>query len=225
MRGNTRERIFFQEDDHKWFLATLGRTSRQLGWRVHAYCLMKNHYHLLLETPEANLAVGMQTVNSTYSHQTNRAYDRIGHLFQRRYGSRLLTDGEHMLEVIRYIPLNPVRADLCTEPEMWPWSSYAAMLGLVSRPAFLCTSWTLSRFSSDRRQARELLHRWVGSGAIEKPRGTVQLPLTVLLPPGRLATQQAIRTARFDHGHSARSIARHLGVGHASILRKLHAEL
>jgi len=224
MRGNNRERIFFEEDDPKWFLATLGRTSRELGWRVHSYCLMQNHYHLLLETPEANLAVGMQTLNSTYSHQTNRAYGRIGHLFQRRYGSRLLTDGEHMLEVIRYIPLNPVRADLCAEPEAWPWSSYAATLGLVPRPAFLCTSWTLALFSSDVRNARERLHLWVESGSTKRPRGVVQLPLTALLPPGRLATRQAIRTARYDHGHSARAIARHLGVGHASILRKLHAE-
>ena len=84
---------------------------------------------------------------------------------------RLLTDGEHMLEVIRYIPLNPVRADLCAEPEAWPWSSYAATLGLVPRPAFLCTSWTLALFSSDVRNARERLHLWVESGSTKRPRG------------------------------------------------------
>ncbi len=93
---------------------------------MHAYCLMSNHYHLLIETPEPNIANGMQWLNSTYAHRFNEKYERIGHLFQRRYARRLIVDDEHLREVIRYIPLNPVRAGLCKRPEDWPWSSYRA---------------------------------------------------------------------------------------------------
>ena len=83
---------------------------------MHAYCLMSNHYHLLTETPEPNIAAGMQWLNSTYAHRFNEKYERIGHLFQRRYADGIIQTDEHLHEVIRYIPLNPVRAGSVQAP-------------------------------------------------------------------------------------------------------------
>ena len=97
-------------------LNTIGRAKRRHGWKVHAYCLMSNHYHLLIETPEPNIAVGMQWLNSTYAHRFNEKYERIGHLFQRRYSDGIILTDEHLHEVIRYIPLNPVRARVVQAP-------------------------------------------------------------------------------------------------------------
>ena len=119
---------------------------------MHAYCLMSNHYHLLIETPEPNIAIGMQWLNSTYAHRFNEKYERIGHLFQRRYADGIILTDEHLHEVIRYIPLNPVRAGLCKRPEDWPWSSCRATLGYGPREPFLSVRPTLDRFSPDPRR-------------------------------------------------------------------------
>src|SRR5215831_17300643 len=85
MRGNNRADIFFADDDRNRFLTAVATARYRCGWRLHAYCLMTNHYHLLVETPEPNIAVGMQWLNSRYAHCFNQTYERIGHLFQRRY--------------------------------------------------------------------------------------------------------------------------------------------
>ena len=130
-------------------LNAIGRAKRRHGWKVHAYCLMSNHYHLLIETPEPNIAIGMQWLNSTYAHRFNEKYERIGHLFQRRYADGIILTDEHLHEVIRYIPLNPVRAGLCKRPEDWPWSSCRATLGYGARERFLSVRPTLDRFSPD----------------------------------------------------------------------------
>ena len=81
MRGNNRSEIFNSDEDRGLLLNTIGRSKRRHGWKVHAYCLMSNHYHLLIETPEPNIAIGMQWLNSTYAHRFNEKYERIGHLF------------------------------------------------------------------------------------------------------------------------------------------------
>lgn len=219
MRGNNREPIYFTDEDHQLFLMTLARVRSRFRWRLHAFCLLENHYHLLLELREANLADGMQLLNSMYSHMTNRAHDRIGHLFQRRYAAQLLTREDHLYEVIRYIPLNPVRAQLCRSAEDWAWSSYPAMLGLAPRPRFLTVDWTLRRFAHDMNPAG--LRKWVESGLVEQPRESIQQPLWALLPPGRAASREEIIDAVRRHGHSQRSVARHLRVDPATITRKL----
>ena len=221
MRGNNREAIYFTDDDRQMFLMTLATVRSRFRWRVHAFCLLGNHYHLLVETREANLAVGMQVLNSSYSHITNQKHGRIGHLFQRRYGSQLLADEEHLMEVIRYIPLNPVRAKLCHRPEDWAWSSYPALLGMVPPPRFLTVDWTLRRFAD--RGGATGLRSWVESGAVEQPREVDQQPLDVLLPPGRSASIDVIVAAVDVHGHSQRSVARHLRIDPATINRRLRA--
>jgi REP element-mobilizing transposase RayT len=221
MRGNNRETIYFTDDDRQMFLMTLATVRSRFRWRVHAFCLLSNHYHLLVETREANLAVGMQVLNSSYSHITNQTHGRVGHLFQRRYGSQLLADEDHLMEVIRYIPLNPVRAKLCHRAEDWAWSSYLAMLGVVPTPRFLTVDWTLRRFAG--RGGARGLRSWVESGTAEQPHEQAQQPLDVLLPPGRLASRDLITEAIAVHGHSRRSVARHLRVDLATVLRKLSA--
>jgi REP element-mobilizing transposase RayT len=164
MRGNNRREIFASDEDRVLLLNTVGRAKRHHGWKMHAYCLMSNHYHLLIETPEPNIAVGMQWLNSTYAHRFNEKYGRIGHLFQRRYADGIVLSDEHLREVIRYIPLNPVRAGLCKRPEDWPWSSCRATLGHGPREPFLSVRPTLDRFSPDRDVARILLREWIEDG-------------------------------------------------------------
>ncbi len=97
---------------------------RRWGWRLHAYCLMTNHFHLLVETPETNLSSGMQRLKSGYAAYFNERHLLVGHLFQQRFDSRLIESEEHFSESLRYIALNPVRAGLCEHPAQWPWSTF-----------------------------------------------------------------------------------------------------
>jgi REP element-mobilizing transposase RayT len=112
-RGNRRQPIFLDERDFARFLEFLDEVVARYGWIVHAYCLMPNHYHLLVETPEANLSEGMHRLGFLYAQWFNRRHDVDGHLFQGRFGARLVESNYHLLETARYIVLNPVRAGLC----------------------------------------------------------------------------------------------------------------
>ena len=94
------------------------------GWRLIAHCLMPNHFHLLIETPRPTLSVGMHRLNSGYAHYFNERHEWTGHLFERRFDSRLVETDEHMQEALSYIALNPVKAGLCDHPWEWPWSSF-----------------------------------------------------------------------------------------------------
>jgi len=132
-RGNTRERIFKDDSDRAQFLAILKRVKRLCGWSCFTYCLLVNHYHLVVRTPRANLSRGMARLDSSYAQAFNRRHDRVGHLFQGRYGSRLVQDDEHLLTTLRYVALNPVASALCPTPEDWPWNGHAEILGLASR--------------------------------------------------------------------------------------------
>ena len=136
-RGNAREAIFRDEIDYVAMLKRLSTTVPRFGWRCHGFCLMPNHYHLLLETPQPNLADGMLVLNGTYARRFNRLYDRVGHVFQGPYGAEPVVRDEHLLEVCRYIALNPVRAGLVGDPRHWPWSSFRALAGLEHPPPYL----------------------------------------------------------------------------------------
>ena len=136
-RGNAQDEIFLDKQDYRAFCDALSTTVERHRWLCHSYCLLPNHYHLLLETPEPNLGRGMLALNGTYARRFNWRYQRYGHVFQGPYGAVLLRDDDHLLEVCRYIALNPVRAGLADVPSKWPWSSYAALAGLREIPAFL----------------------------------------------------------------------------------------
>ena len=148
-RGNARQTIFSDAEDRERFLSLLAREIGQQGWLCHAYCLMDNHYHLLIETPEANLSKGMRRLNGTYSQRYNARHGRVGHLLQGRYKSILVEKESYLLELCRYIVNNPVAAGMTKSPADYPWSSYPATAGLATCPPWLKTDWVLAQFSSD----------------------------------------------------------------------------
>lgn len=126
---------------------------------------MTTHYHLLVRTPGADLARGMQRLNSCYAQHFNRRHGETGHRLERRYHSVLITSDWHMLELVRYFALNPVRAGACQRPDEWPWSSYAAAIGAAPAPAFLAVDWLLTYFSGNRDRACERLRSFVLDGS------------------------------------------------------------
>jgi putative transposase len=123
-RGNRRQTIYHDDDDRRQFLVLRDRVVRLCGWRVLAYCLMTNHFHLLIETPAQNLSAGMHRLNSSYAKYFNERHSVDGHLFDRRFGSRLVETEEHLNDALRYIAFNPVEAGLCAHPQEWRWSSF-----------------------------------------------------------------------------------------------------
>jgi REP element-mobilizing transposase RayT len=163
-RGNERRDVFRDDGDRERFLAVLGRTVSLFRWRLHAYVLMGNHYHLLLETPEPTLSRGMRELNGIYTQAFNRSHRRSGHLFQGRFKAILVEKDAHLLELCRYVVLNPVRAGIVGTAKVWPWSSYRATAGLREPPEWLETGWTLEQFGGTRAKALEAYRRFVAEG-------------------------------------------------------------
>jgi REP element-mobilizing transposase RayT len=165
-RGNDRARIFWDDADRHTFLVGVGDVAGREHFSILAYCLMGNHYHLVLETRAGNLSGGMQRLNSSFAQSFNRRRSRVGHLFQGRYYSSMIVEQSHLLEVSRYVVLNPVRAGLCQSPESWRWSSFRATAGLDPAPAFLTLGTILEHFGPDaaRAQARYRDFVFEGSG-------------------------------------------------------------
>src|SRR6266566_5664240 len=166
-RGNRKQEIFVDDRDRLRFLQLLEQVVEVLDWRCHTYCLMTNHYHLLVQTPEADISSGMHRLNGVYARWFNWRHGYEGHLFERRFHDVLVEGHAHLLELTRYIVLNPVRAGLVRTAGEWRWSSYNAMIGKRPRPAFLTTSWVLSLFCDDPKRARELYAEFVEAGAAE----------------------------------------------------------
>lgn len=163
-RGNAGEKIFVDDGDRSRFLELLGEAVDRFGWICHAYCLMANHYHLLVETPRANLSRGMRHLNGLYTQSSNRLHKRTGHIFQGRFKSILVEKENHLLEVARYIVLNPVRAKMSKHPRDWRWSSYRATSGETASPPFLCTDWLLEQFDKLPERANLRYRRFVKDG-------------------------------------------------------------
>jgi REP-associated tyrosine transposase len=152
---------FRNDGDRLYFLQLLDRIVTRHRWLCQAYCLLGTHYHLLLETPAPDLSDGMHRLNGIYAQRFNKHHERRGHLFGDRFTSVRVTSDGHLLHLSRYIALNPVRAGLCTRPENWEWSSYAAAIGLRMPPAFLDTDGVLRRFGRSRNVARRRLRTFV----------------------------------------------------------------
>ena len=152
-RGDRRENIVDDDTDRQQWLSLLGRVCERFNWRCHTYCLMDNHYHVVVETAEANLSKGMRQLNGVYTQYFNRRHDRVGHVFQGRFKSILVEKEAYLLELSRYVVLNPVRAGMVKDPEQWTWSSYLAMCGKRDIPVWLEVDWLLSQFSDERTKA------------------------------------------------------------------------
>jgi putative transposase len=163
-RGNERSPIFRDDRDRAKFLEIMGGIASVSRWIVHAYCLMGNHYHLLLETPRPNLSAGMQRVNGRYTQWFNRRHRRSGHLLQGRFKAILVERDPHLLELCRYVVLNPVRAGMAASAGSWPWSNYRSTAGRASAPPWLEVGWTRSQFSSTTSRALELYRKFVAEG-------------------------------------------------------------
>ena len=122
-RGDRREAIYHDESDRGAWLEALGNVCERFNWVVHAYCQMTNHYHLLVETVEGNLSKGMRQLNGVYTQYFNRRHGLVGHLYQGRSKAILVQKETYLLELPRYVVLNPLRAGMVKSPENWPWSS------------------------------------------------------------------------------------------------------
>jgi putative transposase len=145
-RGNNKQDIFFREEDAELFLEIVAQTVQKYGIVIHAYCLMINHYHFLIETPQGNISEPMRYINQRYSQLFNKRYQRVGHVFQARYKSKLIEKDAHLLEVIRYIVNNPVRAGLVKATSDYTWSSYRQTAGLATPESWLTVTWIHEQF-------------------------------------------------------------------------------
>lgn len=250
-RGNARQKVFFTDTDRELFLDTLSQVVSRYGWICHAYCLMANHYHLLVETPKANLSLGMRQLNGMYTQSFNCRHNRVGHLFQGRFKAILVEKESYLLELCRYIVLNPVRVKGKGEIGAWKWSSYRATAGLASVPEFLSTDWILEQFGKKRAKAQKQYRAFVREGLENRPweelKGQIYLGSEAFIErhcPGNQELKEiprvqlkavkpslerifaksgkrAIVQAYKEHGYRLQEIAAHLGVHYATVSRRL----
>lgn len=163
-RGNGGADIYLDDADRRNFLRVVGEVCARFHWRIHAWCLMTNHYHLVIETPDANLARGMRQLNGVYTQAFNRDHRRAGHVFQGRYKAILVERDAYLLELCRYVALNPVRARMTRKPGRWPWSSYRATAGETEAEDWHETDWLLSQFGRSKARARAAYAAFVAEG-------------------------------------------------------------
>jgi putative transposase len=252
-RGNERAPIYRDDADRFAFLRMLDRVVDRFSWLCHAYCLMGNHYHLVVETPRPNLPTGMQQLNGPYACWFNERHDRCGHVFQARYRSILVQKDSHLLSLCRYVVLNPVRAGLCPGPESYHWSSYRATAGDARAEAFLTTDWILGCLAGSKSTAQARYRAFVAEGDYEPlgrrvrgerlggralleerfgfepplaevPRVQVE-PLPPTLPEIFAGDPDApVSTAYRRYGYTLRAIAEHLGCHYSTVSRRLRQE-
>jgi putative transposase len=160
-RGNNRRAVYLDDADRESFFALLTKIVDRHGWLCVAYCLMTNHYHLLVWLQNGELSEGMKTLNAGHARQFNKRYGCEGHVFRNRFHAEPVVRDSHLLSAARYIVLNPVRAGLCTRPEQWRWSSYSATAGFEPPAPFLSTAPLLEVFNSRPAVARRLYRIFV----------------------------------------------------------------
>ena len=167
-RGNNKEPIFLDDEDRRIFLLRLGRAARRHGWVVHAYVLMSNHYHLLIQLGDLGLSRGMCELNGGYAQSFNARHRRINHVFGRRFWDERITSDSQYHEVCRYVALNPLRGGLERELGTWPWSSYPSTIEAAFAPAFLASGELLARFGTTPAAARRAFIRYVSEGRVQR---------------------------------------------------------
>jgi putative transposase len=252
-RGNARAPIYRDDSDRFAFFRILARVVDRFGWLCHAYCLMGNHYHLVVETPRPNLPTGMQQLNGPYAQWFNERHDLCGHVFQARYRSILVQKGGYLLALCRYVVLNPVRAGFCRGPGEYHWSSYRATAGIAPAEPFLTIDWLLGCFAGTRTAAQARYRAFLteddsdlvaarvrgerlGGTALLRASFGLEPPLAEIprahvepLPPALaeiFAREPAapISTAYRRHGYTLRAIAEHIGCHYSTVSRRLRQE-
>ena len=163
-RGDRRQVIYHDDTDRLVWLTVLERICARFNFTVHSFCQMANHYHLLVETGEANLSAGMRQLNGSYSQYFNRRHGLVGHVFQGRYHAVLVQKEAYLLELSRYIVLNPLRAGMVATLEDWPWSSYAFTVGRDPAPRWLQVEWLLGSFGATGAEAIQAYRQFVAAG-------------------------------------------------------------
>lgn len=152
-RGDRREAIYLDDKDRELWLDVFGSVCERFNWRCHAWVQMDNHYHLVVETVEGNLSKGMRQLNGVYTQSHNRRHGKVGHVFQGRFKGILVDADSYLLELSRYVVLNPLRAGMVKQLRHWRWSSYPAMTGKAKPPEWLETDWILGHFGKQRKRA------------------------------------------------------------------------
>jgi REP element-mobilizing transposase RayT len=222
VRGVAKSPLALDAEDYGRTLNLLERTVSRFALICHAWCLMPNHHHYLLTTQEGNVSRAMQWLGSRTAQTYNKRYDRSGHVYQGRFGSRLVKHDGYFFELVRYLPLNPVRAGLCSAPGDWVWSSYAATAGLVDPPP----RYLDARAIFEGLASVAAYVEWVGeveasAAALDDqglPHPRPRLSLAKLL---RDDTDRSIAIAHFRHGYTHTAIAEHLGVSRSQISRRI----
>ena len=179
-RGDGREDIFSDDADRREFMRVLAAVVERFEWQLYAYCLMDNHYHLMVGTPKANLSRGMRQLNGVYTQRFNRRHGRVGHVFQGRFKAIVVDKETYLLELSRYVVLNPVRGKMLRDPARYRWSSYRATAGLEEIPTFLAAPTLLTHFAESLPAARRRYIAFVeegirGASPWEKLQGQVLL--------------------------------------------------
>lgn len=162
-RGVRGEPIYLDNQDRKVFVSFLSEAIARYVWRLSTYCLMDNHFHLVLRTPDANLSAGMQWLKGRYAQWFNWRHGYEGHVFYRRFHSVLVESEWHFIELVRYVLQNPVRAGLCRRAADWPWSSYRTLVSEEPGPVELELGGILSYFGQDMPSSRKAFAAFIQS--------------------------------------------------------------
>ena len=250
-RGNEQQTIFHGDRDRKKFVELLDAVVRRLGWRVFTYCLMDNHYHLLVQTPRADLARGMHRLNGPYAQYLRARTGTRGHIFEGRYHAELVEEDAYLLTAARYVAQNPVRARICDLPEDYLWSGHRAIVGHA--PAgFVAVAELLAHFGDDPDASRSRYQRFVDEywavidhSVRQSPTailGTIEFAQRVLAavpaPSPEVPRDQyrvrpplsevlvdhdpaTIAVAHFEHGYTLAAIASQIGCHYATVSRWL----
>jgi REP element-mobilizing transposase RayT len=250
-RGNERQGVFLDDIDRIAFLKLVHQVCDRFNWLCHAYCLMTNHYHLLIETIDPTLSRGMRQLNGVYTQAFNRHHGRVGHLFQGRFKAILVEKDAYLLELCRYVVLNPVRANMVQRAEDWKWSSYRATVGMDEVLPLLTVDWILSQFDNLRLNAQEAYKHFVSVGRGTSPwedlKGQIYLGTKAFVEslPIRSELKEIPRRQRLvsrpslakifrnaednamifeayrEHGYTMKEIADHLVIHYATVSRRL----